>query len=129
MNTIKMNTKAKSNLKALRRRNDYTQQKLADLLGIHVTTYNKIELGLITLDIKKAQKLSKLYAVSLETVLQDLDSESNLKAQEPKPTYIEQEPIRLIIEIDGQKIENERLPSLIQKLETLIAEENKRSKG
>tara|TARA_R110002096_G_scaffold129211_4_gene277893 strand:- start:236 stop:625 length:390 start_codon:yes stop_codon:yes gene_type:complete len=129
MNTLKMKTKAKSNLKALRKRNDYTQQKLADLLGIHVTTYNKIELGLITLDIKKAQQLAHLYAVSLEVILQDLDSESNLKAQEPKPTYVEQEPIRLIIEIDGQKIENERLPSLIQKLEALIAEENKRSKG
>jgi DNA-binding XRE family transcriptional regulator len=129
MNTILTMTKVNKNLKSLRKKHDYTQRKLAEFLEIHPTTYNKIELGDIALDFKKAQKLADLYAVTLNDIFQEVDLEStNIIAEEPS-NYQAQKPIRLYIEIDGQRIESERLPSIIQKLEALIAEENKKSKG
>ena len=124
MNLTETMSKVKQNLKTLRTKNGYTQRGMAEKLEVHYTTYNKIELGENTLTLKNAQKLAAIYAVSLDAIISDVDLESTKEVKEPIEPYTAQAPIRIYIEIDGQKIEPERLPSLIHKLEALIAEEN-----
>ena len=58
-------------LKEIRKDRGYTQQVLADLLGISKQAYSNYELGKRTPDIKTLDKLAKFYCVPIESFLSE----------------------------------------------------------
>lgn len=66
------------NLKYYRQKHDFTQQQLADLLKVSRSVVAKWESGHVLPDLITAVKLSKLYQVSLDTLV----------GQAPETTFI-----------------------------------------
>lgn len=124
--TTSLMTDINKRLKSIRLQRGYKQKEIADLLGLHISTYGKIELGEIGIDVPKAQKLAKLYKVSLDELVGEIednaigivkeDSSKNSKKRNRKP-------IRLYIELDPEA-EEDKLPNFFMKLQKLIQEEN-----
>ena len=109
-------------LRLLRQRHRYTQKEVAEKLDIHVTTYGKIELGEIGIDVYKAQKLAKLYQIRIddlfteeaENVNQVNESSANLLYGKPQGS-----PIRLYLEIQPDA-NQEQLQTLIKGLQGIV---------
>lgn len=62
---------ATTTLKILREVKGYTQDQIADVLGISQNTYSRIERQPKSLTADQAQKLSDFYAVNLEDLLSE----------------------------------------------------------
>lgn len=56
----------KSRLRDLREDRDLTQKELADVLGVHQTTYSSYEIGKLCLTSDVLVKLAKYYKVSID---------------------------------------------------------------
>lgn len=56
------------NLKQARKLNEYSQQQIADLLGIHVQTYGKWEENPDIVRVGDAKKLSKIFGISYDDI-------------------------------------------------------------
>lgn len=61
--------KALKGLRYRRRAAEISQQVIADTLGIHVSTYNRIESGAIGLNLTEAVKLAEYFGCSVEDLL------------------------------------------------------------
>ena len=59
----------KNRLKDLREDNDLNQKELADVLGVHQTTYSSYEIGKLSLTADVLIKLAKYYKVSVDYLL------------------------------------------------------------
>ena len=59
----------KNRLKDLREDNDLNQKELADVLGVHQTTYSSYEIGKLSLTADILIKLAKYYKVSVDYLL------------------------------------------------------------
>lgn len=112
-------------LKQLRVARKLKQRNLADLLDIHISTYGKIELGEIGLDIDKIQKLAKFYEITIDELIGEKEENANLNVDEPRAIYKSKKkgPLKLLIEIDPDA-DQSKLPGFFQKLQQLIQEEN-----
>lgn len=62
-------TKPLKGLRYRRRAAEISQQVIADILGIHVSTYNRIESGAIGLNLTEAVKLAEYFGCSVEDLL------------------------------------------------------------
>ena len=60
-------------LKQLRREKGYTQQKVADLLGVDRRTYCAYETGVNSINAPTLIKLSKIYGASIDYMLSQSD--------------------------------------------------------
>lgn len=58
------------NLRFLRKKQEYTQQEIADRLGINRTTYTKWETGASKPGLKNIERLSNLLDVDYNTLFQ-----------------------------------------------------------
>lgn len=58
------------NLRFLRKKQEYTQQEIADRLGINRTTYTKWETGVCELGLKSIERLCNLLDVDYNTLFQ-----------------------------------------------------------
>lgn len=127
MTTLTMGT-LHNRLKELRLQNGYKQKEIAEVLDVHISTYGKIELGEIGLDITKAQKLAKFYGISTSILIGEIENNSN-EAHEPVADYGDKprNPIRFYIEVDPNA-DQETLPDFFLKLQKLIKEENNNKK-
>lgn len=56
------------NLKQARKLNEYSQQQIADLLGVHVQTYSKWEDNPDIVKVGDAKKLSKIFGISYDDI-------------------------------------------------------------
>ena len=56
-------------IRNLRIDNGYTQQKIADYLGIHQNTYSQYEIGVLNYPIHVLIKLADFYGVSVDYLL------------------------------------------------------------
>lgn len=113
-----------SRLLEYRKKHGYTQQQIADMMGMHYSTYGKMESGEIKVDIEKGLKLAKIYGVTLDTLF-GKQAEGAQKNIEASPRIIEKKkPFKLMIEIDTDSTTEGKLPVFIQKLQKLIEEEN-----
>lgn len=59
----------KETIKDLRKANNYTQEYVAEKLGISQNAYSKIELGHSGISIKKLFKFSEIYNVTPQYIL------------------------------------------------------------
>lgn len=66
------------NLKYLRSKNGYTQQYIADQLGINRTTYTKWEIGEAEPSFNKLEKLATLFEVDFNSFFMEIKSEDGL---------------------------------------------------
>lgn len=72
------------NLKKFRTKNKYSQEKLAELLGISRQAVSKWETGAANPDTNNLMKLSKIYGVSIENLIgEDPDEENILSINDP----------------------------------------------
>jgi transcriptional regulator with XRE-family HTH domain len=83
------------NLKVLRKKNGYTQQDIAEFLGIDTTSYGRIERGVRNLSADRLALLAKFYKVSVNSVLgysgSDSTSTQNQEASAEFLEYLKQE--------------------------------------
>ena len=59
----------KDNLVMLRKLNGYSQEQIADRIGISRQAYAKWEQGLTTPDIEKASQLAKVYGITIDNLM------------------------------------------------------------
>tara|TARA_R110002050_G_scaffold201841_1_gene337006 strand:+ start:43465 stop:43833 length:369 start_codon:yes stop_codon:yes gene_type:complete len=113
-----------SKLLEYRKKFGYTQQQIAEMMGVHYSTYGKMESGEIKVDIEKGLKLAKIYGVTLDVLFggqaEDSQNEGPIKRPENKE---KRKPFRLMLEIDTDANED-KLPDFIIKLQKLIEEQN-----
>ena len=69
-------------LRSLRERHHFSQQKVADYLGISRTAYNKYESGAIR-PTRKLDKLAALFGVSVDYILGRADAISSNRVEDP----------------------------------------------
>lgn len=114
-----------SRLLEYRRKHGYTQQQIADKMGMHYSTYGKMESGEIKVDIEKGLKLAKIYDVTLNDLFGKQEEGSQKDNKSIKPKKQKKKPFKLMLEINTDSADDANLPSFIQKLQALIEEENK----
>lgn len=56
-------------VKKLRKRNDYSQEKLAELAGVSVMTISRIETGSTAMNVQMLMKLSEILGVPVTEIL------------------------------------------------------------
>lgn len=66
------------NLRTFREANGYTQEQIANYLGLDQTTVSKIERGTRTIGVSSLEKLASLYFCSIDTFLE----------AKPEPTQV-----------------------------------------
>ena len=66
----------KDNLVMLRKLNGYSQEQLAEKIGISRQAYAKWENGLTTPDIEKASALAKIYGISIDNLMEGGEGDS-----------------------------------------------------
>lgn len=114
-----------SRLLEYRRRHGYTQQQIADMMGMHYSTYGKMESGEIKVDIEKGLKLAKIYGVTLNDLFDQQEDNAQEEIVHTPKIKEKKKPFKLMIEIDTEGTNEDSLPEFIQKLQKLIEEENK----
>lgn len=61
----------------LRKKNNLSQEKLAEQVGVARQTISKWELGETSPDLKQSKKLSEIFNISLDELVNDLKKENN----------------------------------------------------
>ena len=97
-----MSIKQGEYLKELRIRNNYSQEKLGELLGLSRQSVSKWEQGYATPDTDNLLKLSELYGISVDTLLRCGEDEQQPAEQEKIPT-IPQEETEAVSEAKAEK--------------------------
>lgn len=64
-----MDTSISSNIKSIRELKNYTQEYIADRLGITQAGYSKIENGKTAISYKKLEKIARILEVSLQDIV------------------------------------------------------------
>jgi len=87
------------NIKQIRQQKGVKQQEIADLVGMHRSNYSKIENGQRELSINALSKVSKLFNITLDELV-------NMEGDVPEEVSIEDtatvEKIKLIHEMDEE---------------------------
>ena len=87
-------------LKELREKNGFTQEEIAQLLNISRQSVSKWERGITSPDIKSLFKLSKLYNVTMESMLDSeelIDFNTNINTPTSTPSSIDESPTKINI--------------------------------
>lgn len=66
------------NLKKIRRQNKYSQEKLAELLGVSRQAVSKWETGAANPDTNNLMKLSKIYGIAIEDLIGEQPTKENV---------------------------------------------------
>lgn len=114
-----------SRLLDYRKKHGYTQQQIADMMGMHYSTYGKMESGEIKVDIEKGLKLAKIYGVTLNDLFGEQEEGSQKEIASAAKVKEKKKPFKLMIEIDTEGTSEANLPEFIVKLQKLIEDENK----
>lgn len=59
-------------IRALREKAGYSQQRVAQILGISQAAYSRLETGEIEISIKKLFELSELYGLTLQKLIEGI---------------------------------------------------------
>ncbi|MDE5984464.1 MAG: helix-turn-helix domain-containing protein [Eubacterium sp.] len=74
----------KDKIKYLRKKQNYTQQQVADILGIDRSTYSFYEIGKTRPKLEMLKSLAKIFKVSVDDLLDDDISENDSLVSSPK---------------------------------------------
>lgn len=74
----------KDKIKYLRKKQNYTQQQVADILGIDRSTYSFYEIGKTRPKLEILKALAKIFKVSVDELLDDEVSENDSLVSSPK---------------------------------------------
>jgi transcriptional regulator with XRE-family HTH domain len=109
-------------LKKLRLQHDYKQTYVADILGIHYTTYGKYESGKVRLDIEDAKKLADLYNLSLDQFYNfgGYNYPEPAIVNEAEVNRIGKKTITVLVELDGSKKTEEHWHVLLKEINELL---------
>ena len=72
-------SKQKTFFTSLRQKHDFTQEQVADVIGVTRQTYAVIESGKQELSLSQAKKLADLYGISLEDIVTQKDTSLKIK--------------------------------------------------
>ncbi len=75
----------KDNLIMLRKLNGYSQEQVAERIGISRQAYAKWEHGLTTTDVEKVSLLAKVYGISIDSLMDDNGNNSASIIPPPPP--------------------------------------------
>jgi len=84
-------------IKILRERNELTQEFISDKIGVSRPTLNKIEANRTDLSLKQAKKVSNLFNISMEDLLNCREVESVLLDDKNRDRYKKKDSIRISI--------------------------------
>lgn len=85
-------------IKVIRLSKNYTQNFLADELGIDVTNYSRLERGEVSISVERLKKIAKTLGVNTSFLLDDIETESDNSAEILKEILCEIKNIRKQIE-------------------------------
>lgn len=85
-------------IKVIRLSKNYTQNFLADELGIDVTNYSRLERGEVSISVERLKKIAKTLGVNTSFLLDDIETESDNSTEILKEILYEIKNIRKQIE-------------------------------
>jgi len=101
-------------LKTIRKKNGYTQQQIAEILSLEVSSYGKKELGQSDITLKQLELISNFYGISVLELL-----------AYPNPVTVNNERLqpRIQILVDvGNKNQKEKVVEVLKKIEDINIE-------
>lgn len=113
-----------SRIRSIREREKYTQESIAEELGMHVTTYGRIESGKNPLSIIAAMRLAELFRVTLDDLV-GFDYKNNpvpSLVRESAETYGRPKSANIIIQIGGEGQNSPAAEALLQGLAKALRE-------
>lgn len=107
------------------RHTDVTQETIAEELGIHVTSYGRLENGGAELTITKAIDLARYYGISIDELVGfDVNSEENRPiVQEPDSKYGVPKSSSIHIHIGGDGENSEQAENFLKRWGKMILED------
>lgn len=104
-------------IRRLRRLKEWSQQNLADELGIHITTLIRYEKDSSVIPFKEIEKLAAIFSMTPPELLSFDDEKISLVMEPGAPYGLKKDSsIKVIIELDGQSKTLERWYSKLQKI-------------
>ncbi len=101
-------------LRKLRRGHEFTQQQMADMLGVQRSTYTKYENGGILPNALVLQKLSEIFSVSVDYLLGNTNDQvqtqtpSNEKEPAAKSSGLDEELVNLLMSLSPEEAQRVR---------------------
>jgi phage repressor protein C with HTH and peptisase S24 domain len=92
-----------SRIKELRKAKGYTQQQLADVLGIHLTNMNKLENGKSAPDTSRLKQIADALDTTMSELLADESSDEPRRLSEAEEYAEEQEHLRMMAAANGEQ--------------------------
>lgn len=111
-------------VRALRRANNLTQKQVAQVLNISYSAIGKIELGHNSLDMEKASKLARLFKVTVDELIGKQADTAYLNEAPLAYNPNAGKPVRLVIEVDSENLNDKKATRFLQLLQEAIKEIN-----
>lgn len=119
--------KLAARIKVLREVNNYTQEYVANAIGVSTSTYGLLEKGEATFDIERTERIADLYKIQLldllkminESILDNIKNNTLFNISEgamTSNTLGSEEKIHFLKTIERLEKQNEKLMSLLDKL-------------
>lgn len=108
-------------LRKLRRDTDFTQQNVADEIGMDITTYNRYEKDASTMQYETLVKLASLYKMSVSELMLYGEDELSMVKEPTMMEFPDRRSVMVSIELDGEKSTLDFWISKLKKINTAMA--------
>jgi transcriptional regulator with XRE-family HTH domain len=96
-----MNEDFPERLRKIRVLKNYSQEFVAEQIGVSVSSYARYELGKVDIDFYSVARLAKLYKISIDTLFRFGDPGYTL--EEMNMEYQAKDSVTVIVELDGSE--------------------------
>lgn len=86
-------------LRKIRVWKNYSQEYVADQIGVSVSSYARYELGKVQIDFYSVARLAKLYGLTIDEIFHFGDP--GYGVEELKLDYVRREKVTVLVELDG----------------------------
>lgn len=101
-------------LRKIRVLKNYSQEYLAEQIGVSLSSYARYEAGKVEIDFYSVLKIARLYKMSLDELVHYGDP--NFKAEDIKAEYLRRSKVSVLVELDGL---DETLDQWVKKLKAI----------
>lgn len=98
-------------LRKVRVLKNYSQEYVAEQIGVSLSSYARYEQGKVEIDFYSVVKIAGLYKMSIDALVHYNDPD--FKVEEPRSAYLKRSKVSVIVELDGLE---ETLDHWIKKL-------------